>query len=262
MVKRKFSGSKTLKIEIKKMKGFIFPIFLLFCYSTITFFPVAAFESGPTPSPTQEAETAPSRKESNNPRKDQSENDPDEDEPISIVDRLAAPSLPAEPTQADYGALVYYQVCMACHGDKGQGLTDEWRAIWEEDSNCWKSKCHGPNHPPWGFEFPKISSPVIGSGSLGRFYTAQDLHQYTIDTMPWWNPGYLKAEEYWQVTAFLLRAHEALPKQVKLDAGNAAIFRIRPVAPLPKDTRGEVIFVACSLVAAAGLLALQERRKR
>jgi hypothetical protein len=34
-----------------------------------------------------------------------------------VPDGLPAPVLPANPTQADYGAEPYYQVCMACHGN-------------------------------------------------------------------------------------------------------------------------------------------------
>src|SRR5436190_596018 len=48
------------------------------------------------------------------------------------------------PTQADAGALVYYQQCMACHGDKQQGLSVEWRAQWDvAHQDCARSTCHG-----------------------------------------------------------------------------------------------------------------------
>lgn len=68
------------------------------------------------------------------------------------VDRLSAPPVSDNPTQLECGAYHYAQVCMACHGDKGQGLTEEWRAAWgEKEQNCWQSKCHAGNHPPEGF---------------------------------------------------------------------------------------------------------------
>src|SRR5512134_251602 len=64
-------------------------------------------------------------------------------------------NLPPDATQLDYGQEIYRLVCSACHGDVGQGLTPEWRSTWApEDQNCWKSKCHGQNHPPDGFTFP------------------------------------------------------------------------------------------------------------
>ena len=60
---------------------------------------------------------------------------------------LILPDLPPTATQADVGAEIYRLVCQDCHGNRGQGLTDEWRAEWDpEDQNCWQSKCHAPNH--------------------------------------------------------------------------------------------------------------------
>src|SRR5687768_18171720 len=34
------------------------------------------------------------------------------------ADRLAEPTLPAAPSQADHGAQVYWLSCMPCHGDQ------------------------------------------------------------------------------------------------------------------------------------------------
>ncbi len=161
--------------------------------------------------------------------------------PVVITDRLAAPVLPPHPSQADLGAQVYYQVCMACHGDKGQGLTDEWRAVWGEDSFCWNRECHGSNPPPQGFSFPRTCcKAVIGPGTLVTYKNGQELFNYIVTTMPWWNPGYLKREEYWELTAFLLRAHNALPAGVTVDEHNAYVFKLHPTAPLPGDLRPQV----------------------
>jgi mono/diheme cytochrome c family protein len=181
--------------------------------------------------------------------------------PTPVVDRLAPLPVPVIPKQADLGYNVYYQVCMACHGDRGQGLTDEWRAAWGEDSNCWVSKCHGPNHPIQGFQFPKQCPAVIGEGTLARFNNAQELHDYLISTMPWWKPGYLKKDEYWQLTAYLMRSHNALPEDVTLDEGTASVFRVHLSSPLPGDKRLEVWFIAGMLAVIAGLIALQNKLK-
>jgi hypothetical protein len=176
------------------------------------------------------------------------------------VDRLAAPPLPPEPSQADLGAHVYYQVCMACHGDKGQGLTDEWRAVWGEDSNCWQSECHSFDHPPQGFFLIRTCcKAVMGPGTLARFENGQQLFTYIIETMPWWNPGYLKSEEFWQVTAFLLRAHGAFPDEATLDSANAFIFKLRPASPLPGDQRPEALAITGMLAALGALLFLYNR---
>jgi len=124
----------------------------------------------------------------------------------SPIDWTAMPILPDNPSQADLGAFQYWLVCMSCHGERGQGLTDEWRAQWgEEEQNCWQSKCHASNHPMDGFVFPKYAPPVISIVSLLRFSNARELYDYLSTQMPWWAPGSLTDEVYWQITAFLLR---------------------------------------------------------
>lgn len=121
-------------------------------------------------------------------------------------DRMAEPIMPPNPAQADLGTVVYWLTCMACHGDKGQGLTDEWRVSWgPEEMNCWQSKCHASNHPPEGFVLLRYAPSLIYPNALARFNTAQDYFDYISTEMPWWNPASLQEEEYWQVTAFLLR---------------------------------------------------------
>ena len=47
-----------------------------------------------------------------------------------VPDYTISPVMPDDPELVDIGADVYYQICLACHGDWGQGLTDEWRATW------------------------------------------------------------------------------------------------------------------------------------
>jgi hypothetical protein len=66
--------------------------------------------------------------------------DPEEVGGAWLTDRLAPRPLPDDPAPADYGEQDCYQICMACHGDQGQGLTDEWREAWDGDSYCWESK--------------------------------------------------------------------------------------------------------------------------
>lgn len=137
--------------------------------------------------------------------------------------RLARPPLPDDPTQADYGAQIYYESCMACHGDQGQGLTDEWRAAWAaEDRNCWQSKCHAANHPDEGFKLPRSIPPVIGQGALARFQTAAELQMFLKTSMPWQAPGLFDETAYWQLTAFLLRANDLTPEDESIGPENAA----------------------------------------
>lgn len=176
--------------------------------------------------------------------------------------RLAPPPMSANPTQVEKGHYVYYLVCMACHGDRGQGLTDEWRAVYgPQDMDCWQSNCHGNNHPMQGFRLISADRilPVFGPNTLLRFRTAQDLHDYLVKTMPWWKPGYLKPEEYWELTAFLLDQRGVLPKGVILNEGNASVFLIRPSSPLPEDYRPLGWFTAAILVLTALVFYAQQR---
>ena len=50
--------------------------------------------------------------------------------PTSTADRLARPPTVFPKNQADEGHQVYYMVCMACHGDRGQGLTTRRPRSW------------------------------------------------------------------------------------------------------------------------------------
>lgn len=133
------------------------------------------------------------------------------------------------PTQISEGATVYYLVCMACHGDRGQGLTDEWRgALDEPDQNCWQSKCHASNYPPGGFVFPKIVPAVASPGMLAKFDTAFDLYLYIKNEMPFQAPGSLRDEEYWQLAAFLLSLNRVDPGPLPLTEERAAKISLRP----------------------------------
>lgn len=128
--------------------------------------------------------------------------------PTPTPDRLSAPATVASPTQVDEGAQIYWLHCQPCHGDQGQGLTDEWRAQYPADhQNCWNSGCHGQRPYQNGFTLPKTVPALIGPHTLAHFATAADLYTLINQAMPYQAPGSLKTEEYWAVTAFLLRGH-------------------------------------------------------
>jgi hypothetical protein len=169
---------------------------------------------------------------------------PEPPRPMSqFLDRLAAPPTVYPPTQADQGAQVYYLVCMACHGDRGQGLTAEWRgALDPPDQNCWQSRCHAANHPPDGFVFPHDVPPVIGPSMAARFANGLELYQYLKTRMPWQAPGMRSDEEYWQLTAHLLRWNGVDPGSEPLTPERAANLWLNPQAkpsptPLPASAR-------------------------
>lgn len=172
--------------------------------------------------------------------------------PISVADRLKKPDLPIHPNQAEQGAYSYWLICLPCHGDRGQGLTDEWRAVFgPEDQNCWQSKCHAPNHPPQGFEIPRTIPPVLGPSALTRLSTAQDLYRVIADTMPLWDPDHISDEDAWNLTAYLMRERKVLPARITLNAGNASVFRLHGVTLTGDDERLAVAIVALLLILSA-----------
>ena len=149
-------------------------------------------------------------------------------------DRLAEPTVPAEPSQADYGAQVFWLYCMPCHGDKGQGLTDEFRLLYPPDhQDCWKSGCHGSRPYANGWTLPPIVPRLIGDGALNNFSNAASLHGFIGSAMPFQAPGTLDDKLYWQLTAFLVRENGFWNGQAEINASNAAQILIQPAAPSP-----------------------------
>lgn len=147
------------------------------------------------------------------------------------IDRLAEPTLPATPSQADYGSQAYWLYCLPCHGDKGQGLTDEFRQTYPpEDRNCWNSGCHGKRPYPNGWTLPDKVPALIGPNALARFSNAAILHDFARAAMPFQDPGVMSEEKYWQVTAFLLRENGLWDGRGEINATNAAsiVVHIQP----------------------------------
>lgn len=145
-------------------------------------------------------------------------------------DRLAEPALPETPTQTELGHNLYYFHCMPCHGDQGQGLTDEWRAVWVEDHrNCWARGCHTGKSELTAFFIPRAIPPVIGGPeSLSSFQSPEELFAYLRGTQPPQRPGALSEAEYWALAAYLLDENG----------------RLAPGQRLSPSIRGDLIAVA------------------
>jgi len=125
--------------------------------------------------------------------------------PSPTYDPLAIPTLPAHPTQFDLGQNLYFYHCMPCHGDVGQGLTDAFRMVWEEDHrNCWGRGCHGGRPQDEGFPVPTIIPAIISPyGLLSRYPDLESLDSYLHDTHPPQRPGELEDDEYRALAVFL-----------------------------------------------------------
>ena len=97
----------------------------------------------------------------------------------------------------------YYYNCMPCHGDQGQGLTDEFREIWVEDhQNCWAVGCHGGRTSDEGFPIPRTVPPV--TGIRVSLQSAEYLFKYLKETHPPQRPGVLEENDYWDLTGWIL----------------------------------------------------------
>jgi hypothetical protein len=137
--------------------------------------------------------------------------------PMMGMGRFEVPKLPENPTQVEVGENLYFYHCMPCHGDYGQGLTDEFREAWVEDhQNCWARGCHTGRPEDEGFPIPKYVPSVIASQLLVHFPTAQALYDFLSNEHPPQNPGILREDEYWALTAFLWFENGQLPSDVVL----------------------------------------------
>jgi hypothetical protein len=149
---------------------------------------------------------------------------------MSGIDRLAEPELSESPTQVEKGRNLYYFHCMPCHGDSGQGLTDEWREVWVEDhQNCWARGCHTGKSELTAFYIPRSIPPVSDAEhALASFQSAEELFTFLRETQPPQRPGALSEGEYWALTAFLLHENDRLPSS----------------AQIGPSTRGDVVVAA------------------
>ncbi len=172
--------------------------------------------------------------------------------------RLDAPVTADPPGQIDRGAIQYWGVCMACHGDYGQGLIESWRDSFGEDKDCWQSKCHGDDHPlEDGFKIPKdnLAPPLTGPGSLARFNNAYELQEYIYETMPWWNPKSITREEAWALTNYILKLRSMRPEGLELSPINGYAIPVHRATSLPKsELPGTLVLVGVLLLAGIGMV--------
>jgi hypothetical protein len=133
--------------------------------------------------------------------------------PSPTPDPLATPIMPENPTQLDIGRNAYYYHCMACHGDRGQGLTEEWRKAWVHDhQNCWYRGCHSGRSQEEGFYIPREVPAVLETEhNLSQFRTAHGLYTYLKENHPPQRPDSLTESENWALTAFLLDGNDRTP---------------------------------------------------
>jgi hypothetical protein len=112
--------------------------------------------------------------------------------------------LPANPTELELGQNLYWHWCMPCHGDRGQGLTDEFRGFWEPDhQNCWARGCHIGRVEDQGFPIPTVVPGIVDDNHLAQFTSLQEFADYLKATHPPQSPGVLKDGEYHAIALFV-----------------------------------------------------------
>ena len=114
----------------------------------------------------------------------------------------------------------------------------------------------------------RYAPPLLGPNTLVRFNTALELHDFIRQAMPWQDPGNLAEDEFWNITAFLVRERGLDPMRDPLDANRAGNLRLHPgslsepaasAVPAPSSAAGPLRasgYVVVAIVMLIGLLGL------
>jgi len=187
--------------------------------------------------------------------------------PTPTYDPLAQPPLPPEPTEYEFGRYLYWRHCMPCHGDRGQGLTDEFRAVWVKDhQNCWARGCHSGKYAQDSFYVPTVVPAVVTADGLAHFATRQNLLDYLKATHPPQDPGFLEEDEYRALALFVFTMND----RSAADSGStdasitpnrpAPVFTPTSILPPPPQVDGSFSLtplILVGLIVAAVVIALQ-----
>ncbi|HVN17060.1 MAG TPA: hypothetical protein VMT73_15050 [Anaerolineales bacterium] len=134
--------------------------------------------------------------------------------PTPTYNPLAEPPLPPNPNEYELGRNLYWHWCMTCHGDRGQGLTDSFRAIWVPDhQNCWARGCHTGRVGDTGFPIPTVVPALVDENHLARFSSLQSLADFLKATHPPQSPGILTDKEYHAIALFVFAMNDREPDQ-------------------------------------------------
>jgi quinol-cytochrome oxidoreductase complex cytochrome b subunit len=176
--------------------------------------------------------------------------------PTFDSNRLVQPPTVYPPAQADTGAQIYWGMCMSCHGDKGQGLTEDWtNSFPPEEKNCWDSGCHASDAPANSFVIPQTGIPALaGAGKLARFSNSFELYRFIIENMPFFRSGSLTSGEAWSLTAYILRMNDREVENFTLDETSGAAISVHHKVTLPESQiPGGLILVGVLTLAAVGV---------
>lgn len=193
--------------------------------------------------------------------------------PTSASDPLAQPILPPNPSDLEMGPYLFWRHCMPCHGDVGQGLTYEFRLLWEDHQDCWASGCHGGKRGDEGFPIPTVIPAIVREDQLMQFASEQELFEYLKATHPPQYPGHLENEEYHSISSLVFTLNERpTGDDISLPTSSPAPTRLpppsstpAPVSQLPTDDRPPLPILLTGigiLLLAAILLWMAQRPRR
>jgi mono/diheme cytochrome c family protein len=143
------------------------------------------------------------------------------------------PNLANAQQKAGPGGELYQKECAACHGKRGEGLTNAPGIIgsgalptYPRDQSLSTNPALSNNSQ----QQMQDSSRPPGAPSRDPFRTALDLYNYTSTKMPLpkSRAGTLKPEEYWAIVNFMLVAHGSAVPEGGITADNAASVQIAP----------------------------------
>lgn len=143
------------------------------------------------------------------------------------------PNLANAQQKAGPGGELFEKQCSACHGKRGEGLTNAPSVIgsgalqmYPRDESLSSNPAMG-NNPQ---QQAQDTSRPPGVPSRDPFRTAQDVFAYVSTQMPLpkGRAGSLTAEEYWAITSFMLLAHGSAVPEGGLTPENAASVAIAP----------------------------------
>jgi hypothetical protein len=157
--------------------------------------------------------------------------------PTPTYDPLVEPPLPENPTEIELGRNLYWHWCMTCHGDYGQGLTDEFRSIWVPDhQNCWGRGCHAGRPGDTGFRIPTIVPALVNDSHLAQFTSVQQLSNFLKATHPPQSPGILEDAEYHAIAIFVFTMNER--SLINIPVTDTPVPTLRPTQTLipPQDS--------------------------
>jgi mono/diheme cytochrome c family protein len=143
------------------------------------------------------------------------------------------PNLASAKTKATPGSELFEKECAACHGKRGEGVSNGppiigATALPEYPRD--KSLSTSPALSSQAAQQAGDANRPPGAPSRDPFRTAQDLYSYISTKMPLpkSRAGTLKPDEYWAITSFMLIAHGSAVPEGGVTAENAASVPIAP----------------------------------